>query len=146
MWLHENDFRGGVSVFLYKLYSTSCHQSSARSFHLFDEKLGVCSRCTSIYFSFLLAAVVYPFIRKLSSMQLPPLWILLAAGAIMVLDGGLDLLDVWNNTFISREITGAILGFVLPFYIIPGTIKLFNELRTPVKVHSPKVKNDAAAE
>ena len=76
--------------------------------------------------------------RKLSNFSLPPLWILLGAGTLVALDGGLDLLGMWNNTLVTREITGGILGFTLPFFIIPGTIRLFNELRTPpVKWHKP---------
>ena len=94
----------------------------------------MCSRCTFIYFAFLLSVIVYPFVRKLNNLDLPSI-IYLAIGAGLVgIDAGLGLLDIIENTFISREITGAILGLVLPFYIIPGTIRVYNEFfKSPIK-------------
>ncbi|HEY3251178.1 MAG TPA: hypothetical protein VGK25_08675, partial [Ignavibacteria bacterium] len=53
---------------------------------------------------------------------------------LVAIDAGLDIFEVYKNTFITREITGAILGFVLPFYIIPGTIRVFYEYFLPPKV------------
>jgi len=60
---------------------------------------------------------------------------------LVVLDAGLDTFDLMKNTFLSREITGAILGFILPFFIIPGTIRVFHEFFKP-PVIIPK-KDDA---
>lgn len=97
-------------------------------------KLGVCSRCTSVYFGFLLTTIIFPFVRKLNNTELPALWILLAGAAFVGLDAILDIFDVYKNTFISREITGAILGLILPFFIIPGSIRLVEEFFTPTKV------------
>jgi uncharacterized membrane protein len=112
--------------------------------HISGFELGVCSRCTAIYFSFLLASVLYPFIRKLNNLILPPLWILLAGAGLVIIDAGLDIFGIAANTFISREITGAIIGFILPFYIIPGSIMLVNEFFTPSKIIPQKEKNSKA--
>jgi len=73
-----------------------------------------------------LGSIIYPFVRKLNS-DLPPIWILLAGAALVALDAGLDTFDILQNTFLSREITGGILGIILSFYLVPGTIKLFDE-------------------
>lgn len=134
LWHSETDVRGGVSEFLYTFFSASCHQSAERSLFLFGGKLGVCSRCTTVYFGFLLASIIYPFVRKLNSTELPALWILFAGSALVAVDAGLEIFDVVNNTFISREITGGILGLIFPFYIIPGSIRLFEEFFAPPKV------------
>lgn len=139
-WHGETDVRGGVSEFLYTFFSASCHQSADRSFSLAGEKFGVCSRCTTVYFGFLLAAIIYPFVRKLNNTELPALWILFFGSGLVALDAGLEIFDVVKNTFISREITGGILGLILPFYIIPGSIKLFEEFFNPPKV-IPKNKS-----
>lgn len=133
-WADMPGIRGSVSEFFYKFFSSSCHQLDDRSFHIGGHKLGVCSRCTSIYLGFLLGILLYPFIRKTSNLDMPSLWILFAAVALMGVDVGLDILDIVKNTFITREITGAIIGLVLPFFIIPGTIRVFEEFFTPPKV------------
>jgi uncharacterized membrane protein len=126
-----HDFRGDVSGVLYSFYSKSCHQLDDRSFHIAGYKLGVCSRCTFIYFAFLLSTVIYPFTRRLNITKMPSVWILLAGAALVGLDAGLDIFDVVKNTSATREITGAILGAILPFYIIPGTIRVFDEFFSP---------------
>ncbi len=109
------------------MFSKACHQLDDRSLHAFGHKLGVCSRCTLIYFGFLAGTIIYPFVRKLNYNDLPPLWILLAGAALVAVDAGLDTFDIIKNTFITREITGGILGIVLSFFLVPGTIKIFDE-------------------
>lgn len=126
--------RGDVSKFLYQFYSKSCHQEDARSFHLWENPLGVCSRCTAIYFSFLLATLIYPFVRRVNNIDMPPLWLLFLGGGLVALDAGLDIFDVVKNTFFTRDITGAVLGFILAFFIIPGTMRLFYEFFQAPKV------------
>jgi uncharacterized membrane protein len=134
LWQGEPDFRGSVSDFLYTFFSASCHQLPERSLFLAGAKLGVCSRCTMIYFGFLLTTIIYPFVKKLSNIELPALWILFTGVALVALDAGLEIFHLHNNSFFSREITGAILGMILPFYIIPGTVRLFEEFFSPPKV------------
>ena len=144
IWAGEAGVKGGISDYLYTFYSKSCHQDESRSLSISGSLLGVCSRCTFIYFGFLLASIVYPFIRKLSDFRLPALWIILAGAGLIALDVFLDIFGVFENTFLSREITGAILGFILPFYIIPGSISLINEFFTPGKI-IPQKENNAKA-
>ena len=131
LWADTTDFRGSVSAFLYTFFSKNCHQLDDRSLHLWGHKLGVCSRCTMVYFGFLATTLLYPFIRKLNNFELPALWILLAGTSLVLIDAGLDIFDVVSNTFMSREITGGILGLILPFYLIPGSIRLLEEFFTP---------------
>jgi len=140
LWHNTPGISGDVSEALYTFFETSCHQQDSRSFHIGEEKFGVCSRCTSIYFGFLLAVIVYPFIRKLSNLDLPPIIYLLIAATLMIIDAGLDTFNILKNTFVSREITGVVMGFVLPLYIIPGTIRLFHEFFKP-PVINPKANN-----
>lgn len=131
LWSSAAGIRGSISVLLYKLYATSCHQLDSRSFHLNGAELGVCSRCTSIYFGFLLGVIIYPLVRKLNNIDLPSILYLLIGTSLVIIDAGLDILDILKNTFLTREITGAIIGTILPFYIIPGTIRVFHEFFKP---------------
>src|SRR4030095_1510216 len=134
IWHNSPGIKGTISEYSYSFFSKSCHQLVDRSFHLGENKFGVCSRCTSIYFAFLLSVILYPFIRKLNNLDLPSLLFLFIGAGFVALDAGLDIFEVYKNTFITREISGAILGLVLPFYIIPGTIRVFYEYFLPPTV------------
>lgn len=133
-WADAVGIKGDISEGIYSFYGKSCHQLDSRSHHLFEHKLGVCSRCTSIYFAFLLGVIIYPFIRKLSNIDLPSLFWLFIPVGLMLIDVALDLLDIQKNSFLTRDITGAIIGIVLPFFIIPGTTRVFYEYFTPPDV------------
>jgi uncharacterized membrane protein len=134
LWHDSPGVRGVISEYSYSFFSKSCHQLDGRSLHLAGFKLGVCSRCTSIYFSFLLGVILYPFIRKLNNIDLPSLIFLGIGAGLVAVDAGLDFFDIVKNTYLTREISGAVLGIVLPFYIIPGTIRVFYEFFNPPKV------------
>jgi hypothetical protein len=87
-----------------------------------------------VYFGFLFASILYPYVRKLNNLELPPIWILLTGAGLVALDAGLHIFGILQNSFISREITGALIGLILPFFIIPGTIRVLHEFFTPSKI------------
>ena len=117
-----------ISFLTYQLFATTCHQLDDRSFHIFGFKFGVCSRCTSIYIGFLLATIVYPFFHRVDNKKLPAIWYLLVAAFLLLIDSSLEIFHFQNNTFLSRSATGFILGFVLPFYLIPGFVNFGQEV------------------
>jgi uncharacterized membrane protein len=116
------------SLFIYYFFSPVCHQQDVRSFHLFGYKLAVCSRCVSIYLGFLIAVIFYPIKIKLSNIELPPLSYLLIPVLLIAADAFFDMFGLFANSFLSRSVTGAITGFVLPFFLIPGFVKLVNDI------------------
>jgi len=146
LWAESTGISGNISFFLYKFYSNACHQLDDRSFHLMGHEFGVCSRCTTIYFGFLLSSIIYPFVKKLNHNDLPSIWILIAGAGLVGLDGGLDWIGVWQNTFLSREITGSILGLILPFYIIPGFIKVFDDFIASRVVPAHGINSEGGAD
>lgn len=115
------------SDFGYIFYSKTCHQLDSRSFFFLGQKVAVCSRCTSVYIAFTFAVLIYPVFKNKEN-KLPPIWLLIIASGLLLLDAGFDILDIFKNTFLSRIITGSIIGFLLPFYLIPGTINFVNEI------------------
>jgi uncharacterized membrane protein len=135
-----------ISFFVYSLFSPVCHQDDARSFTLLGHYLGVCSRCSILYFAFLLGTIVYPFIKKISDVKLPSVWYLVGASVLMVADVALDITGVFKNDFWTRSLTGGILGFALVFYIVPGIINFSYEVYSffkykpayPVKNEQPQ--------
>jgi uncharacterized membrane protein len=113
----------GFSLILYRFFAPICHQIDGRSFHLFGFPLAVCSRCSSIYIAFLAGTLLYPLIYNLQRPAMPPRLLLLVALLPMVFDAGTGFLGFYEATFLSRTLTGALFGLLLPLYIIPGAIE-----------------------
>jgi uncharacterized membrane protein len=109
---------------IYKAFSFVCHQIPERSFHLSGRQFGVCSRCTGLYTGFAVAAVMYPLARSLKNTDTPSrVWLILAALPLAI-DFALGYFSIWENTHLSRFLTGALLSSVAVFYIMPGLIEL----------------------
>ncbi|MBE2256299.1 MAG: DUF2085 domain-containing protein [Ignavibacteria bacterium] len=128
-----------ISQGLYTFFSTTCHQEESRSFHIFGEMFAVCSRCFILYAGFLAGVIVYPFFKKLDNTTLPHVWMLLSAAGLMLADVLLDISGIHKNTFLTRSITGFLLGVVLPFYLIPGFTMVYLELKN-FKNYKKKIK------
>jgi uncharacterized membrane protein len=128
---------GGIwsdaSILLYKFFSPYCHQEDSRSFHVFGYKFGVCSRCTLIYLGFLAGSIIFPLVRGFKKKDMPPIWLLLIPVFLLFTDFLFDILDILRNSFTTRSITGFLVGAVLPFYIIPGTIIFVEEVNAFIK-------------
>jgi uncharacterized membrane protein len=126
-----------ISLFMYSAFSNTCHQEEARSFALVGNSLAVCSRCTVIYLSFFAGSIIYPFVKRLNNTTMPPLWLLFTVAGIMFFDAVSDLTGLYNNSFLTRSISGGLLGFVLTFYIIPGLINFVLEVKFFFKPQNP---------
>ena len=114
---------------IYKVFSFVCHQIPERSFHIAGQKFAVCSRCTGLYSGFALAALVFPLVRPLRQTETPSIvWLFLAATPL-VIDFSLGYFSIWRNNHASRFATGALLGSVAVFYILPGLIELSSRIR-----------------
>jgi uncharacterized membrane protein len=110
----------GIAAAIYYAFSKLCHQRPDRSYFLDGHKLGVCARCTGIYFGFALTLLAYPLLRSLRTTTTPPRkWLFLAALPLAI-DFSLTFFGVWENTHTSRLLTGLLLGSVAVFYIMPG--------------------------
>jgi uncharacterized membrane protein len=113
---------------IYKAFSFVCHQFSDRSFHVAGQQFAVCSRCTGLYSGFAVAVLAYPLVRSLRSTESPPrLWLILAAVPLVV-DFALGYFSIWQNNHLSRFSTGALLGAVAVFYIMPGLVDLTSRI------------------
>lgn len=114
---------------LYQGFSVICHQLAERSFFYRGHQLGVCSRCFGIYGGFAAGLALYPAIRRLKETAFPPRRILLAAAMPTAMDFLLGYSGLWANTFLSRTATGALLGVVVAFYIVPGFVATLTTVR-----------------
>lgn len=109
---------------IYLAFSYVCHQIPARSFFIDQHPFAVCSRCTGIYSGFLIGVMAYPLVRSLRRTETPARKWLFVAAVPLAVDFSLEFLGIWNNTHFSRFITGALLGSVAVFYILPGLLEL----------------------
>ena len=113
-----------LAIAIYLPFGTFCHQLPERSFFIAGHPLAVCARCLGLYGGFALLLVLYPLIRSLRSVVLPPAkWLYLAAAPLFV-DFSLTYLGIWENTHTSRLLTGMLMGGVTVFYVMPGLVEL----------------------
>lgn len=122
-----------ISAPIYKFFSFLCHQMPSRSFHVENHAFAVCSRCFGIYFGLLAGFVVYLFIRKIEEIEpIPRFWLFLALIPIGV-DWALTAFGIWENTHLSRFITGLILGATCAIFIVPALVELVRLLSNKSK-------------
>jgi uncharacterized membrane protein len=114
---------------IYKTFSYLCHQIPERSCRLGDRQFAVCSRCTGLYAGLAFATSGYPLMKSLKRTDTPRIiWLLLAALPLGI-DFALGYFSIWENNHFSRFTTGALLGAVAAFYIVPGLIDLSAKIR-----------------
>jgi uncharacterized membrane protein len=120
---HAHGYNSSAFV-LYEMFGRVCHQIPERAFYIEGQPLAVCARCTGIYFGFAAGVFVYPLVRSLGRGDTPARkWLLLAA-APTLLDFALGFFGLLENTHLSRSLTGALMGAVAAFYVVPGLLDL----------------------
>jgi len=113
-----------VSSPIYAFFSYLCHQIDSRSLHLQGEKLAVCSRCFGVYAGLLIGFLAYPLWRGIDDLrEIPKFWLFLACVPAGV-DWSLTIFGIWDNTHLSRLVTGALLGFACGTFIVPAIIEI----------------------
>lgn len=118
----------GFSRPIYKFCSFICHQIPDRSLHIYEHQFAVCSRCFGVYFGLFCGFLVYPFLRSIEEIEpFPRVWLFLAMMPMGV-DFLLGFLGIWENTHLSRFLTGAILGTACAIFIVPALIEIFRHL------------------
>lgn len=130
----EANHLNGVSHPIYKFCSFICHQISDRSLHVYDHPFAVCSRCFGIYFGLFFGFLVYPFLRPIEETEpLPRFWLFLAM-IPMGVDFSLTFFGIWENTHLSRFLTGWILGAACALFIVPALVELFGLLFNKIQI------------
>lgn len=113
-----------LAATIYQTFSHLCHQLPERSFFIEGHPFAVCARCTGIYAGFAGAAVLYPLARSLRQIETPARKWLFIAAAPLAIDFAIEFFGFSHNTHSSRLVTGALLGAVAVFYIMPGLLDL----------------------
>jgi uncharacterized membrane protein len=113
---------------IYQGFHQVCHQFEDRSFHLVGQPLPVCTRCTAIYFAFLVGVLIYPLVRRLNDPQVPSRSVVFVAVLPMVFDVAAGMLGVHQVTTPTRITTGALFGFAITFVILPAAIEAVHQI------------------
>lgn len=113
-----------ISDALYSLYSMICHRIPERSFHIAGEQFGVCSRCFGVYFGLFAGFAIYPLWRRIELTEpIARIWLFLSMIPIGV-DWSLTIFGIWENTQLSRFVTGTILGLACATYLVPAAVEI----------------------
>jgi uncharacterized membrane protein len=121
---------GEAGKMLYLFFHRVCHQFRVRSFSVNGMQMGVCSRCSAIYFGFLLGTLIYPAIRSIKKPEVPPRIFLFLACIPMAVDALMGCFVLYEPTLATRAISGGIAGLALAFFIVPAFIQGISELVT----------------
>jgi len=117
-----------VAFVIYRAFGTLCHQIPERSYFIDGHKLAVCSRCTGIYAGFAFTLLIYPLVRSLRNTATPPRSLLILAALPLAIDFSLTFFGIWENTHLTRFVTGFILGFACATFIVPAVVDITRNL------------------
>jgi uncharacterized membrane protein len=119
-----------ISQPTYRFFSYICHQINNRSFHYHEFPFAVCARCFGVYLGVFVGFIAYPFFRKIENNEpFPRIWLFLAM-IPMAIDFSLGFFHIWENTHISRLITGAILGFACAIFMVPAFADIVKQVKS----------------
>ncbi|MEO6334467.1 MAG: DUF2085 domain-containing protein [Pyrinomonadaceae bacterium] len=117
-----------ASTPVYTFFSYICHQIPERSLYLAGNQLAVCSRCFGVYLGLLIGILVYPLWRPVDEIEpIPRYWLFLSLIPITV-DWSLTIFGVWENTHLTRFITGVVLGAVCATFIVPALVEIVRNI------------------
>ncbi|HKC62838.1 MAG TPA: DUF2085 domain-containing protein [Pyrinomonadaceae bacterium] len=113
-----------TALIIYTTFGKFCHQIAERSFYIDGHPFAVCARCTGIYVGAGAGVLFYPLVRSLNRVDAPARKWLILALVPTAIDFSLGFFGILENTHLSRFITGALLGGVTAFYVVPGLLDM----------------------
>lgn len=116
---------------IYGAFAVLCHQIPERSYFIDGHQFAVCARCTGVYGGFTLMLLLYPLISSLKNTVTPPRRWLILSTVPLVVDVSVNFFGLCQNTHTSRLLTGALLGGVAVFYVMPGITSLAVRRKEP---------------
>ena len=112
-----------ISQIFYQLGGLCCHQLPERSFQIFNQKWGLCSRCSGFYLAFWLVSITFPLWRKwLNEFPLRYFLILLTP---FILDCLFQFFGWYPGNNWVRLLTGSLAGFGTGLTLLSGFIDIY---------------------
>jgi uncharacterized membrane protein len=119
---------GRVAAASYTVFAPVCHQWDSHSLHLLGHKLGVCARCSAIYFGFLAGVLMQLPVRRMV-LRRSALWLIFGA-LPMCVDAGLDIVGLHPGSITSRLLTGGLFGVISACVLLPSLVEAIRSLTT----------------
>jgi uncharacterized membrane protein len=117
-----------VAAASYAMFAPVCHQWDSHSLHLLGHKLGVCARCSAIYFGFLAGVLMQPLVRRIV-LRRSAIWLIFGA-LPMCVDVGLDIAGLHPCSITSRILTGGLFGIIAACVLLPSLVEAIRGLTT----------------
>lgn len=114
---------GSSMHWTHRMLSTVCHQMPDRSFFLNGEQMAVNTRCLGVFAGLLAGWVLIPFAGRFTIEKKWPLWFLLVAVMIQIIDVSGNLIQMWENTNRSRFFSGIIPGVAISLMLADRFIR-----------------------
>ena len=115
---------------VYGFFSYACHQIPDRSLHLDGHSLAVCTRCFGVYFGLFAGVIIYPVWRPIEEIEpVRRFWLFLSLVPVTI-DWSLTMFGIWENTHVSRFLTGLILGVACATFIVPAIVEITRNFST----------------
>lgn len=109
---------------VYSFFSYVCHQMPDRSLHLDGHSMAVCTRCFGVYFGLAAGVLIYPLWRPIEEIEpIRRFWLFLSLIPVTI-DWSLTVFEIWENTHLSRFVTGMILGVACATFIVPALVEV----------------------
>jgi uncharacterized membrane protein len=109
---------------VYSFFSYICHQMPDRSLHIDGHSLAVCTRCFGVYSGLLAGVLIYPVWRPIEEVEpIRRFWLFLSLIPVTI-DWSLTMFGIWENTHLSRFVTGMILGVACSTFIVPALVEI----------------------
>ena len=107
-------------------YSPVCHQDPARSLLLWDWPLSACHRCAAIYVAFTVTVLLFPLFRRRPMFRSFSVRRLAIFMLPLLLDYALDVAGAWQNSGVSRSLTGFAAGAGLALFTVPAWMEAWS--------------------
>ena len=117
---------------VYSVGDQMCHQRADRSFFLGGNEMAFCARCIGVWLGIFVGLLCITFLEVPLDFRLA--WVFLLGLLPIMVDGGGQLLGLWESTNIVRLLTGLLAGVVGGL----GIGVLLEELRDAVLVRKEK--------
>ena len=114
IWLEK---KGLLAVGMRYFFSFVCHQNPDRSFHILDQSMVVCARCTGIYLGSLIGILSFPFVAERLEKTYPWKKWLIVAVCLNLAESVLSILNLFTS-LLFRAGAGMTLGFWTAFCVL----------------------------
>jgi uncharacterized membrane protein len=134
----------GLARPIYAFNGLFCHQRDDRSFAVLGEKMACCQRCAAIYGAIMLTGLCFTLLR--GRIQRPRVSDLLLLAMPVTVDGGAQLIGLWESTAATRVLSGTLLGIAICWFLLPYLETGFARMRLQLETLFARLVSEGRAQ